>query len=75
MSKSMNKIVKALVSSGIAASVVTGVNLDNNDDENTVEAAENPDTSQYKFENSTGFGDSNQPNANDHTKVSKKDND
>lgn len=55
----MHKIVKALVSSGIAASVVTGVNLGNNGDQNTIEAAQNSDLTYYKYEGSTGVKDGN----------------
>lgn len=54
---SMHKIVKALVSSGIAASVVTGMSIEDDDAQNTIEAAQSPDSTYYKYEGSTGVKD------------------
>jgi hypothetical protein len=51
----IHKLVKVLVSAGITASVVTGANIiDNND--NTLHAAEK-ETSNYKYQGDTGYGD------------------
>lgn len=55
----MHKLVKVLASAGIAATVVTGLQIDNEfNSNNTIQAAEKENSNtNYKYQGDTGFGD------------------
>lgn len=55
----MQKLVRVLASAGIAATVVTGLQIDNDtNSNNTIQAAEKEsNNTNYKYQGDTGFGD------------------
>lgn len=70
----INSIVKALVSSGIAASVVTGIDTNQETGNDKIaEAAPHSEPYYYQYEGSTGFGDGQFLTDDDFIKALKKD--